>query len=306
MDNMFAKLSDISPYIRMAKIMNNIGLSGQWLDLDYVLTYIHQGTAKFNFDNEIYSLKEGNVILIPPYVRHVIISGPQETLIQYAIHFDLYNDENRIKYKHLELPSKDTLPEREKALFNAYPVYEVSISERFQLEKLFMNIFSELKNKRPGYQLSMKGYLLTYLTILMRSQTEPRNIKKKSQDSLSWIHIKNSIDYIENHYADSTLNNQKISEAVHISQNHLEQIFSKQFSITLHSYLTQIRIQKAIHLIETSSYSFTQIADMVGFNNIHVFSRVFKKKTGVSPSIYSLAKSRDAFELPDAASKDMI
>ena len=43
----------------------------------------------------------------------------------------------------------------------------------------------------------------------------------------------------------------------------------------------------AKELIRTSAMNFTEIAEAVGFESLHYFSRVFKARTGLSPSQYA-------------------
>ena len=55
------------------------------------------------------------------------------------------------------------------------------------------------------------------------------------------------------------------------------------------SYLARTRISEAKRLIHEGSYSFTQIAELTGFDNIYYFSRRFKELTGMTPSEYALS-----------------
>ena len=51
-------------------------------------------------------------------------------------------------------------------------------------------------------------------------------------------------------------------------------------------FLNSIRIKESKILLETTNYSITQIATIVGFSNQSYFSETFKQKIGVSPSNY--------------------
>ena len=48
----------------------------------------------------------------------------------------------------------------------------------------------------------------------------------------------------------------------------------------------EVRINKAIKLIESGEYSITQIAYMVGINDPRYFSKCFKQKMGMTPTEY--------------------
>ncbi len=51
-------------------------------------------------------------------------------------------------------------------------------------------------------------------------------------------------------------------------------------------YLTQVRMEQALHLLNTTEEKSYIIAGMVGYEEPNYFSYVFKKQYGVSPSKY--------------------
>ena len=52
-------------------------------------------------------------------------------------------------------------------------------------------------------------------------------------------------------------------------------------------YLISLRILAAKELIREGSLTFTEIAERTGFGTVHYFSRVFKARTGITPSEYA-------------------
>ena len=52
-------------------------------------------------------------------------------------------------------------------------------------------------------------------------------------------------------------------------------------------YLISLRIGRARELIREGRMNFTEIAEAVGFGSLHYFSRVFKARTGETPSEYA-------------------
>lgn len=52
------------------------------------------------------------------------------------------------------------------------------------------------------------------------------------------------------------------------------------------AYFTELKIAQAAWMIQHSSMNMTQIAEQLGFSSVHYFSRVFKQKTGHTPSQY--------------------
>ena len=55
-------------------------------------------------------------------------------------------------------------------------------------------------------------------------------------------------------------------------------------------YLTDVRLSKAVELLETTDDKTYVIAEKVGYQEQNYFSYVFKKRFGVSPTKYRSAK----------------
>ena len=77
-----------------------------------------------------------------------------------------------------------------------------------------------------------------------------------------------------------------ISKEVYLSPYYLSHIFKKETRSTLFQYLTNVRIEEAKSLLETTQYSTTRISFEVGFADQSYFCKVFKKIEGISPYKY--------------------
>jgi two-component system response regulator YesN len=95
-------------------------------------------------------------------------------------------------------------------------------------------------------------------------------------------------EYMERHYMDPDFTLNQVAELVNLSPSHFSVVFSRQVGETFKEYLTDIRIKKAKELLRTTALRSTDIAFLVGYNDPHYFSTVFKKNTGHSPSLFRL------------------
>lgn len=102
--------------------------------------------------------------------------------------------------------------------------------------------------------------------------------------------IRKSMNYINLNFHCS-LSLDTIAEKVQISPFHLSRQFKKETNLTITEFINRKRISEAKFLIEHSNYSITDIALMVGFENISYFGAVFKKITNYTPREY-LNKTR--------------
>ncbi|SHN28396.1 chromate resistance protein ChrB domain-containing protein [Chitinophaga sp. CF418] len=93
-------------------------------------------------------------------------------------------------------------------------------------------------------------------------------------------------EIIQDHI-DTNLSLKEISKGLEISPSYLSREFSKYFEdLSFGEYIRKQRIEKAITLMQTSTYSLTEIAYLTGFSDQSHFTRIFKKHTGKNPSDY--------------------
>jgi YesN/AraC family two-component response regulator len=97
--------------------------------------------------------------------------------------------------------------------------------------------------------------------------------------------IRKAINFIDFNYAEQiTLD--KIAESVSFNYAYLSSQFKKETGSTVIDYINMKRIQKAVTLLSTTTLSIGEIAEKCGFVDDTYFTRVFKKKQGVSPREY--------------------
>jgi AraC-like DNA-binding protein/mannose-6-phosphate isomerase-like protein (cupin superfamily) len=78
----------------------------------------------------------------------------------------------------------------------------------------------------------------------------------------------------------------ELAQFVSLSKEQLRTLFQSTLGISPMKYVRQIRIQRARDLLLLSTYPIKEIAEMVGFENQHHFSKVFHSSVGVSPMVY--------------------
>ena len=72
---------------------------GQWTVYDNVMIYMDEGEADFILEGGRYSMKRGDVIVLPPLTAHTIITLSTKPLMQYVLHFDFFASGNSRKIK---------------------------------------------------------------------------------------------------------------------------------------------------------------------------------------------------------------
>ncbi|MBR3165133.1 MAG: AraC family transcriptional regulator [Lachnospiraceae bacterium] len=70
----------------------------------------------------------------------------------------------------------------------------------------------------------------------------------------------------------------------HIHPNHMSRIFREEYGVSPKHYLIEKKIERSELLLSESDMSVAEIAVLLGFDDQHAFSRMFRKYRGTSPS----------------------
>ncbi|MFA9379751.1 MAG: helix-turn-helix domain-containing protein, partial [Acetanaerobacterium sp.] len=98
--------------------------------------------------------------------------------------------------------------------------------------------------------------------------------------------IREIIKYIQVHYQEE-VNLSFLSQRLNLSIIYISQLFKKEVGMTFSAYLTKVRMDKAVALLQTGNYKVYEVSEMVGYQTIQYFSKIFKKETGKTPSDFN-------------------
>lgn len=97
--------------------------------------------------------------------------------------------------------------------------------------------------------------------------------------------VNTMLAYLEEHYMDD-ISMQSLANLCHMSLNYAGQQFRQTMNQTFSSYLTSLRIRRAIELLTSTDLPVSQVAAQVGYRDYFYFAKVFKRATGMTPSSY--------------------
>lgn len=92
--------------------------------------------------------------------------------------------------------------------------------------------------------------------------------------------------YISIHYMDEISLNE-ISEILNLSRSYLSTLFKKEIGISFTDYLIEYRLNRAIKILQEKKLPLNIVAETVGYPNYTQFSKIFKKRLGMSPSDFT-------------------
>lgn len=161
---------------------------------------------------------------------------------------------------------------------------------------------AELFNLQEKIQLLVSKYLMK--EILIEYQVIGEDIfeipslfvKLKSQldqrSELSSIVLLAKV-YIEKNFTSSELNILEVAEHIGVSSSYLSRLLKKETGLSFTNFVSKLRIDKAVELMNDPTLKIFEVAEMTGFGTQHYFSAAFKKVRGVSPNVYRNRKDEE-------------
>lgn len=138
-----------------------------------------------------------------------------------------------------------------------------------------------------------KDILLKAMDSYSKRLWEISQIKQDETQFQAKDDIGNSaIQYIKENFSLKDISLNGLAEDLFISQSYLGKTIKEKTGVNFTDYLNKLRIDMAIKLLldEEIDYAIKDIADMVGYNSQHYFSRAFKNYMGLSPNQYRTKK----------------
>ncbi|MVB10148.1 putative response regulatory protein [Caprobacter fermentans] len=97
--------------------------------------------------------------------------------------------------------------------------------------------------------------------------------------------VRSAVEYIRVHYAEK-LTLTVLTEKTYVSPWYLSKLLNRYTGESFSSLLNNTRIEKAKELLKDPSFKIHEISEMLGFNDVTHFSRIFKKTIQMSPLEY--------------------
>ena len=89
--------------------------------------------------------------------------------------------------------------------------------------------------------------------------------------------------YLQEHLSEE-MSLSVLAEEFHLNAQYISQLFKSEIGVGFLAYLTNIRMEKAKKLLLSTSLSVAEVAEQSGYGDYRVFTKVFKKAEGITPS----------------------
>lgn len=226
---------------------------------------------------EVIKLKAGKLIMLDTGVWHKLTINSGEPCHILNIEFSFERQEKTPVFVLGELLE---LSNDLKFILEEKPLYKVLSDENGSISKVMPLLLQELAVPACSDRDNLvNSLLLLFLNYLGRLYTY------QSEKTLYISHVRKAIHYIHERY-DSDINISDIADHINLNHSYLQRIFKKYVGESIISYITRLRIEKAVALLENTTFPIIDIAVSVGFNNRQNFSCAFQKLLGVNAREY--------------------
>ena len=272
------ELNSINPHIRFAKNIKN-ALRHEYLQaVDYHFYYMLSEDCILNINNTSYTLTPGTIVIVPPGIKYLFeINSTVEVI---SINFDYTQNHAHItnEIEPFEEQCFDFSKIIEICTFETHPFLSepVVVHNMSYLHDDINKILDEFSYKKQLYKEVSSSVFKKIIYEIVRHITFDNN----SSESVNLI-----LDYIHKHYNEE-IDNHFLSSIVGYHPYHLNRLMKIYTGTTIKQYIINYRIELAKRYLRETNIQISKISEICGYLNFSNFSTEFKRKTGLTPSVY--------------------
>ena len=219
----------------------------------HCFVYKLSGKSRYTTESQVLTLEEGNILYIPKGYSYSVRSECKEETGFIAINF--YAD-------MLDTPAQLLRVSR---AFNPLVFFKTLLrlwvfddpSKRHQCYAMFYSLLAECSSCQDYHTFQQKNL------------------------------IKESLSYLEQHIFDKNINIPQMIACSKVSDTYFRQLFRSIYGVSPKQYIQDRRLAHAYTILESGDYTnIHAVAAFVGYDDALYFSRMFKRKYGISPSIF--------------------
>lgn len=213
--------------------------------------YCTGAACTISFDDRGFPCQAGDVVVIPPGTEHTHDSAAS------VQGFLLHIADATLAFRHPVLLQDDD-------------------------NQSLLHLFGDALYQYQGSSDYRTALLQAYGQLIIQHISSRRAASPRS------LLVEDLAQSIMQNYANPNYELDELLRSAPYCYDYLCRLFRQEMDVTPHKYLANLRLQSAADILRISTgRSITEIARMCGYNDPLYFSRMFKKKYGVSPREYS-------------------
>lgn len=247
----------------------------------FEIIYVYSGTCINYIDGRDVILSQGDIIIIPPYVRHATLCKKEEDiciniLIRSStfdkVFFELLTFNNILSdFFGKVIYSKP---------HSTHLIFHTAKDE--SIKSLILSMYEEDERSLKYESTILNGLLMVFFGQLMRNYENSMEMSRDFNNKFE--KIDDILEYIHKNYATVTLD--ELSQNFKFSKFYISKVIKSYTGKNFINIVQDIKMKKAIELITSTNLSIESISSAIGYNSTSTFIRTFKKIYNQSPTEY--------------------
>ncbi len=225
---------------------------------DFYLLYMVEGVLDVTLPHGIETIREGHAVLFPPHYHYIY----------------KYRGESPMNYLWVHFTGSHAARFLEEWGFRNLPCLKDTGND-LKIPKLFSELYECFEVQTPLSRPKSASALERILLRIAECSFEP------SEDRVPG----KSLRLIHSSYQDD-LRIPDLAKLENLSHSRYVTVFRQRMGMSPTAYIISRRMSAACELLENTDISVKQVGILVGYNDPHFFSKIFKRHIGLSPSDY--------------------
>ena len=240
------------------------------------LIAVCKGHGRHQLENRNCRLNPGDFFLIPPGKRH---SYSERTGVE-IINILFYYEKTGIPAESLKkTPGYSSFFEGRCGPGSQIPHFIHLDGEQFEkASEIILDMEQEIRYRQDAFQCALLSHLIRLLLLLLRMEGQKVLTGDEKPEMLKKI-----LRYFSDHYS-KPLSMPECARKNGVSVRTMDRIFRELMSTSPAAYLTDLRLSRAMELLQFSSRKIFDISASVGIPDSNYFTRLFSERFGISPA----------------------
>lgn len=246
----------------------------------FEMVYVYRGELHNEIDGTDIVQRNRTAVLLNPYaLHHPYTDSPQDIVYNILFKTEI------ITNTFLQLLSSD---DNQIIRFFLNSVYGISHTCNYlyfqlseDLSRLIQQIIAEWYDQKAMYRQVIVGDVIRLFAGLARDYHKQNAFSylTSSEDTASRI-----LQYMKQNYATTSIRD--ISDQFHCSPSAVSQMVKRKFSKNFSEIIMEFKMESACNYLKNSTLSTEKIAEIIGYNDLSYFHKVFKKNFSMTPKEY--------------------
>ncbi|MBQ7993873.1 MAG: helix-turn-helix domain-containing protein [Solobacterium sp.] len=250
---------------------------------EFEICFILNGQAEFHVDEMVYPLYQHDFLITKPLVLHRINSCSSHCRL-----LMLHLDQNEFQ-KYDPAGALERFEFTNSVNNRNTPLYQT-------LYQSYREMLKAGIEQRPGWKLAMLQQTVRIVRALAESthvNIDAGSRRSGSAGDGSRKQIREVLVWLDQHWQES-FTMEKLARQIHMSPSGFSRFFKNAMGTGFLKYLTELRLNRSLHMLINTDAPIVDIALNCGFNDYKTYGRLFRESYGMSPREYRKSAERPA------------